>query len=398
MVLGEYLSKNGHLVKVSSAEMYKGLAENYEVQFQGFKGDYASIVDDEALRRAIGKNPFTVGRALKEKVYPIIENSLETFNELANWADVVLYHPKTMIDGIGEPFKDKLIKAYVVPAFTPTQEFINPILSFLRLPKWINKYTYWFADLAMKSFSRPVKNFRRKNNLTQEKDILETPVIYGISPSFLERPADYPQEAHFTGFWIRASTNQELPDDLTKFLAGDVPVLLITFGSMPYRSKTDINKFIRAIRVSVNVKVLIVRGWGLRDVEIEENEMIKSVASSPFDVLFPKIDFAIHHGGAGTTAIALKSGLPQMVLPVLHPFGDQYFWGKQIEKKGIGVAPVPLKRLSVDNLRKSVENLTSDDLKTNAKNLKYAIDKEDGLLTAKRIIEEHYARQNLKRR
>ncbi len=128
LVLGQYLNQNGYDVRVSSAEMYNSLAENYDVQFQSFTGDYKSLVDDESLKKEIGRNPFTMGQALKEKVYPIIENSLDTFYELAIWADVVLYHPKTMIDGIGEKFRHKLIKVYVVPAFTPTKEFTNPVL------------------------------------------------------------------------------------------------------------------------------------------------------------------------------------------------------------------------------------------------------------------------------
>ncbi|MEM8527506.1 MAG: glycosyltransferase [Bacteroidota bacterium] len=393
LVLGEYLNQNGHEVTVSSASMYETLASNYEVTYESFAGDYASIVDDEALKKEVGRNPFKVGKALKSKVYPILESSLETFCELATWADIVLYHPKTMLDGICESMQEKLMKAYVVPAFTPTRAFTNPILSFLPVPKFLNKLSFSFAGLVMNSFNALVKNFRKKHNIQQKKSLLNTPIIYGISPSLLERPKDYPKDAFFTGFWMKENLLGTLSEEVKSFIADDKRVLLLTFGSMPYKSDVDIKEFLNAITSNFDLKVLLVRGWGLKDANIPETDNILAVNSAPFDSLFPKVDFAIHHGGAGTTAIALKSGLPQMICPVLHPFGDQYFWGKQIEERGVGVAPVPLKQLSTKQLINSVEQLLVKDLTANANLLKREINEENGLSEAKKVIEEYYALQ-----
>ena len=393
LVLGQFLSQSGHQVTVSSAKMYESLASDYEVKYQSFEGDFAAIVDDEAIKKEVGNNPLTIRQSLKEKVYPIIENSLESFYELAMWADVVLYHPKTMIDGIGESFHHKLVKAYVVPVFTPTEEFTNPVLCFLPFPKFLNRLSYWFANFAMRSFNTPVRNFRNRHGLTQTKSILDTPAIYGISPSFLERPKDYPQDVHFTGFWTKKSSKQNLSNDLVSFLSDNKKVLLFTLGSMPYKSSTDINKFVKGLTDNLDLKILIVRGWGLKNTQINQNEKVMAVDSAPFDLLFPRADFVVHHGGAGTTAIALKAGIPQMILPVLHPFGDQYFWGRQLEKKGVGVATIPLKKLTVQDLIKNVKKLISEELATNAKHLKRSIDKENGLLKVKAILEKHYSQQ-----
>lgn len=394
LALGEYLKQHGHEVRVASAKMYESLASNYAVDYVGFEGDYASIMDDESMKKEIGKNPFRIGKALKTKVYPILENSLDTFYEVATWADVLVYHPKTMIDGICESMQHKLMKAYVVPLFTPTKEFTNPILSFLPVPRFLKRFTYRFAAWVMNAFNTPVKNFRAKHNLPQKKGLLETPVIYGISPSFLAQPKDYPADAFFTGFWTKNERSGTLSDQVLSFIGGEKSVLLITFGSMPYKSKVDINAFLQAIVEKYDLKVLLVKAWGLKDAQIQETDDILAIDSAPFDLLFPKIKYAIHHGGAGTTAIALKSGLVQMVCPVLYPFGDQHFWGKQLEQKGLGVRPIPLKKLTVKKLLKSVDKLMNQDLVPNAKALQEAVNKEDGLARAKAIIEEHYAKNN----
>jgi hypothetical protein len=81
------------------------------------------------MKNTVGGNPFSIGKRLKEMVYPVIENSLETFFEAVAWADVVVYHPKTPIDTFGKLYFNKLIKAYVVPAFSPTTAFPSPIFS-----------------------------------------------------------------------------------------------------------------------------------------------------------------------------------------------------------------------------------------------------------------------------
>ena len=397
LVLGEYLSENGFQVKVASAKMYEALAANYKVTYQSFEGNYASIVDDEALKKEIGRNPFMIGKELKEKVYPIIESSLETYFDLVKWADVVLYHPKTMLDGICGTMQEKLIKAYVVPAFTPTKEFTNPIVSFLPIPKFLNKLTYLFNNIALSTFNTPVKNFRAKHKLAKGRSILETPVIYGVSPLILDRPADYPKDVFFSGFWMKDNKNDQLSEEVASFVSNEKKVLLITFGSMPYKSEVDFNLYVKAIVDHFDLKVLVVRGWALKGKEIYKNDQVLAIDAAPFTALFPLVDFVVHHGGAGTTAIALKSGLPQMICPVLHPFGDQYFWGKQIERNGVGVSPIPLKKLTVNKFIDSIRQLVDERLSIEADKLKQKLAAENGLLRAKEIIEKHYAQQQRSR-
>ena len=390
LVLGDYFSKNGHEVKVVSAKMYESLAKNYQVDYISFEGDYQSIMDDEQMKKAVGKNPLTIRKNLNEKVYPIIESSLQTFYQLSDWADIIVYHPKTMIDSIGFDFKEKLIKAYVIPAFTPTSAFANPLLEFLPFPKFLNRITYSAIKAMMNTVKTPVNNFRQKNNLPSTPFFLDTPIIYGISSSILNRPDDYPNHHHFTGFWLTQNKNEELSKEVVNFMSDNKEVLLITFGSMPYKSAIDINDFIKAIRNQFDLKILIVKAWGLKDFLIEENNEVMAIDKAPFNLLFPLANYVIHHGGAGTTATALLAGIPQMICPILHPFGDQFFWGKQIEKKGLGVCPIPLKNLTIKKLTNSVSLLINGDFKNNAKIVRKQIKSENGLDTALKIIESHF--------
>ncbi len=50
------------------------------------------------------------------------------------------------------------------------------------------------------------------------------------------------------------------------------------------------------------------------------------IDSVPISWFFSMVAMAIHHGGAGTTAEALKAGIPSIIIPF---FGDQFFWPRK---------------------------------------------------------------------
>ncbi|THG98495.1 hypothetical protein EW026_g3693 [Hermanssonia centrifuga] len=107
------------------------------------------------------------------------------------------------------------------------------------------------------------------------------------------------------------------------------------------------------------VRAVISRGWSNRmskvtesDVEIpEECYMIDKV---PHDWLFPLMDAALHHGGAGTTGASLRAGIPTLIKPW---FGDQYFWASRVHKLGAGMR-VP--SLRVADLSDALIKATTD--------------------------------------
>ncbi len=53
--------------------------------------------------------------------------------------------------------------------------------------------------------------------------------------------------------------------------------------------------------------------------------------------LFPRLSAVVHHGAAGTTATALRAGVPQIIAP--HMF-DQHYWASRVRAKGLGPAPL----------------------------------------------------------
>jgi rhamnosyltransferase subunit B len=75
----------------------------------------------------------------------------------------------------------------------------------------------------------------------------------------------------------------------------------------------------------------------------------------PLKKLLPHAAALIHHGGIGTTAEALRAGVPQLVVPLAF---DQFDNGARVAAFGVGLT-LPHARLSTRSLLRKLEQLLS---------------------------------------
>ncbi len=107
----------------------------------------------------------------------------------------------------------------------------------------------------------------------------------------------------------------------------------------------------------------------------------------PYGWLFRRVAVAVHHGGAGTTAEALRAGVPSVVIP-LGP--DQEFWGWRVAALGVGPEPIPPRRLTAERLASAIQRAaTNVEMRRRCKELGEKISAEDGVSKAVEAFEEH---------
>jgi len=191
------------------------------------------------------------------------------------------------------------------------------------------------------------------------------PVIVGFSPSFYSLKEDWSADAKrkvsFTGFWVVGEDEQVARtgssataslfgggqfDDLAAFLATGPPPVYMGWGSMMSGSSSLMTCLAVRSLMKANLRGVVLSGWaklGPTDLEgqwdtremldyVRENVLFATAA--PHEWLFPQCAAIVHHGGAGTTAASLRSGVPSVVTPFAF---DQFDNANLIADSGAGL-------------------------------------------------------------
>jgi UDP:flavonoid glycosyltransferase YjiC (YdhE family) len=178
---------------------------------------------------------------------------------------------------------------------------------------------------------------------------------------------------------VNAFANWNAPLDLQVFLQQGEPVVSIGFGSMSSSKAEQVTDLVqRAARVAGVRVVLLVGSGGLK--AAGHSDRLFCLREALHEWLLQRVSAIVHHGGAGTTAAALRSGVPNLVVP----FGvDQPFWGSRVKALGVGPEPLPHSRLTLERLSKALKVMVSDQaMRMRAAQLGALLRSEDGVAEA----------------
>jgi UDP:flavonoid glycosyltransferase YjiC (YdhE family) len=92
---------------------------------------------------------------------------------------------------------------------------------------------------------------------------------------------------------------------------------------------------------------------------------------------------AVHHGGAGTTAAAVRAGIPSVIVPF---FGDQPFWAHCLHRNGIAPPALDRKSLTAGALASAITATQQAAMVKAAAALGRAVRAEDGIGEAVRRL------------
>ena len=213
-----------------------------------------------------------------------------------------------------------------------------------------------------------------------------TPTLLGVSPLVVPHPPDWGAHHHVTGYWfLDAAPDWQPSPALQSFLDAGAPPVYIGFGSMSNRDPQGTTRVMIDALKATGQRGIIHSGWaGLHAEDLPPDIFLLDYA--PHDWLFPRMAAVIHHGGAGTTGAALRSGVPSAI--VAH-MGDQPFWGRRVYELGVGAPPLRRHDLTTERLTATIRALTGDPaLRTRAAALGDRIRAEDGVGTAVRAVEK----------
>jgi UDP:flavonoid glycosyltransferase YjiC (YdhE family) len=121
-------------------------------------------------------------------------------------------------------------------------------------------------------------------------------------------------------------------EEVRSWIAAGTPPIFFGFGSLPVESPADTLTMIAGACAQLGERALVCAGWSDFS-RAPRFDHVKIVGAVNYAAIFPVCRAVVHHGGAGTTAIGLRAGVPQLVLSTLP---DQPIWAAQLKRLKVG--------------------------------------------------------------
>lgn len=208
--------------------------------------------------------------------------------------------------------------------------------------------------------------------------------MFAFSPVVIPPAKEWGSHVHVTGYWFMPEGAERLDPQLVDFINAGPPPVCVGFGSMIHPKAAEIQRTILTGLRQTRQRVVVLTGW-TDWVNQEDSDQFYFTQHASHEWLFPRSRLIIHHGGAGTTAAALKSSVPSLVIPFA---ADQFFWARQVQRLGAGFTTLNLANLSPMKIVEAVRVCLEDEkIRVRTRFLADQIKAEDGVGVACQIIE-----------
>ena len=292
-----------------------------------------------------------------------------------------------------EKYGVPMVMASVIP-LARTKMF--PLMGFPKLPiPGYNKATYYLGEQMAWQMFRSVINRWRKETLNLPRlpvkgyfgqvGTRQTSIVNGFSEHVVPRPPDWNEYIHITGYWFPENKHWRPPDDLSAFIEAGKPPMFIGFGSMPIKNPQQTTTTILDALKQSGQRGILHMGWGGLGNQSLPDHVFK-IEYAPYEWLFPRMAMVIHHGGSGTTAFGLRSGVPSCAVSFVF---DQHYWGERIAELGVGPKPIRYKELTAKRLLEAIRlGVGNPQIKQKAFELGQRIREEKGIENALNVFEK----------
>ncbi|MFD8997218.1 glycosyltransferase [Streptomyces abikoensis] len=352
--LGAELRRAGHDVTLAATDAHAHLVRAAELEFRGLPADTrgrgAGTGRRELMRTAAGFVT-ELGRGFADAV--------------GDDTDLLLLSATTAPLGwhLTEATGIPSLGVYLQPT-APTGDFPPAVTGTRSLGRLANRAAGRFAlRMVDRLYEQAAGELRDRLQLPplspsamrRRQEQADWPVLHGFSTALVPRPADWRPGLKVVGtWWPHHEPAEPLPTELEDFLdAGPRPVL-IGFGSMASGEGERLSEIaVRALRRAGLRGILQSGSAGLA----ADGDDVLTIGDVPHAPLFPRLAAVVHHAGAGTSAAALRAGVPAVTVPVT---GDQPFWAGRLAGLGAATGPIPFPSLTAERLADALDRVVNE--------------------------------------
>jgi len=364
------LIKRGHQAVIATVEDYRADVEGAGVEFSPMRPSMAEFGDFQSLATKL----FNVYRGpeylIRRLIMPQIRLAYEDLRHAAKGADLLISHPLTfalplVAQKYGLPWVATILSplsfmsCYDPPVFAGASWFrklraLGP-----------GPYKVLFAILkhVAARWESPLRDLRKELGLPVSKKmaIFEgqfSPLCnLALFDSLLAEPQpDWPAHVRVCGSLVYdgLAANAGTGNDLDNFLsAGEAPIVFALGSSAVWIAGDFWDKAIAAARQLKRRAILITGPVILENVP----DGIRAFSYLPYSRVFLCSAAIVHQAGIGTLAQALRSGAPQLIVPVAF---DQPDNARRAVARGLA-RTIPFKKVTTDLLASELRALLTHD-------------------------------------
>jgi UDP:flavonoid glycosyltransferase YjiC (YdhE family) len=382
LALGLALRKSGHEILFCAPVNFGPLASQYGFNFQAVGGDFKEFMDQN---KELAGHPVKLIKAFAKGLQDQLSAQIQSLIEAVKGADLLV---GAGIDFVGKSVAEytKIPYRYIcyVPLAFKSRNHPPNTIPYRKLPGWMNLFFGWINEVVWQNIMglKAANDInRRRLDLGEVKHIMDymmEKTIISASSVLAPMPSDIRVDYIQTGYWY-LDDETPLDDELNRFIEAGPPPVYFGFGSMEDPDPDGTAKILQELKCSGRVRLIVSKGWAKLGIG-DQSQNIFLIDYAPHAKLFPKMAAVIHHGGAGTTHMAARAGVPQIIVPHIL---DQYYWGERVFALKLGPKPIPRRRLSSLKLLAAIdEAINNPVLKKNVAEMGRTLQQEDGLQEA----------------
>ncbi len=396
LALAIELRTRGHDVVINSLENYREKIDKLGFEFYPLRPDVDPENREFARELMDAKNG--TERIIKDLMMANLRPMYEDLMTACEGADalisgeIVFAAPsvveKTGIKWITTSLAPISLFSAHDPSVFPNAEWLQH-LHFLGAG--FHRFLFYAIRGTIKNWYLPYKRFRRELGLNPKHDPIfidkySNLLHLAMFSKVLGKPQpDWHSPTLQSGFCFYDGQQDlgVMPEKLTEFLDAGEPPIVFTLGSAAVMDARDFfEESIEAARILERRAVLLYGIFNEPPEGLDEN--VVGFDYAPYSQIFPRAACVVHQGGAGTTAQALRAGVPQLIMPYSHDQPDN-----AARCKRVGVAEVISRDdYDAESAANELKNLLADgDYKLNAVEASKKVKSEHGTKTACDAIE-----------
>ncbi|AIV33403.1 glycosyltransferase [Streptomyces sp. CCM_MD2014] len=249
---------------------------------------------------------------------------------------------------------------YLQPT-APTGDFPPVVTGSRSLGRLANRATGRFAlRMVDRVYTQAVAQLRHRlalppaspSEVRRRQEQANWPILHGFSTALVPRPSDWRPGLDVVGnWWPHHDPAARLPSELEDFLSAGPRPVLVGFGSMASGDGERLSEI--AVQALHRAGLRGILQAGSAQLAADGDDVL-TIGDVPHALLFPRLAAVVHHAGAGTSAAALRAGVPAVTVPVT---ADQPFWAGRLAALGAATDPIPFRSLTAERLADSLHQV-----------------------------------------